>query len=56
MDEPLYLKSAATQAPTGPDPAVTERVSEMLSAIDRGGIDAVRAYSSELDRLGPAQL
>ena len=53
MDEPLYLKSAATQAPAGPDPAVTERVSEMLSAIDRGGIDAVRAYSSELDDWDP---
>ncbi len=53
MDAPLYLKSAATQAPAGPDRAVAERVSEMLSAIERGGIDAVRAYSSELDGWDP---
>jgi sulfopropanediol 3-dehydrogenase len=53
MDAPLYLKSAATQARAGPDRAVAERVSEMLSAIERGGIDAVRAYSSELDGWDP---
>jgi sulfopropanediol 3-dehydrogenase len=53
MDEPLFLKSAATPAPAGPDPAVTHRVSEMLSEIERGGIDAIRAYSSELDDWDP---
>jgi sulfopropanediol 3-dehydrogenase len=31
------------------DEAVATRVSEMLSRIERGGIDAVRAYSRELD-------
>ena len=53
MDEPLYLKSAASAAGTGPDPAVRERVSEMLSRIERGGIDAVRDYSRELDGWDP---
>jgi sulfopropanediol 3-dehydrogenase len=53
MDEPLYLKSPATRTPTGPDRAVAERVSEMLRAIEQGGIDAVRAYSRELDGWDP---
>jgi sulfopropanediol 3-dehydrogenase len=53
MDEPLYLKAAASRAAIGPDPAVSERVSEMLSAIDRDGIDAVRRYSRELDGWDP---
>jgi len=53
MDEPLYLKSAPTAAATGPDPAVSERVSEMLARIERGGIDAVRSYSRELDGWDP---
>ena len=53
MDQPLYLKSAVSQAPAGPDLAVTKRVSEMLSAIERGGIDAVRAYSADLDNWDP---
>jgi sulfopropanediol 3-dehydrogenase len=53
MDEPLYLKPAATAAATGPDPAVSERVSEMLARIERGGIDAVRSYSRELDGWDP---
>jgi sulfopropanediol 3-dehydrogenase len=54
VDEPLYLKSPADAGGlTGPDPAVAQRVSEMLSRIDRDGIDAVRAYSRELDDWDP---
>lgn len=53
MDKPLYLKAPAVGATTGPDPAVAERVSEMLLAIERGGIDAVRAFSRELDGWDP---
>ena len=53
MDEPAYLKTPAAAGPAGPDPAVAERVSEMLSAIERGGADAVRAYSRELDGWDP---
>jgi sulfopropanediol 3-dehydrogenase len=53
MDEPLYLKAAASAPATGPDPAVSGRVSEMLARIERGGIDAVRSYSRELDGWDP---
>jgi sulfopropanediol 3-dehydrogenase len=53
MDEPIYLKSASAAAASGTDPAVRERVSEMLRAIERGGIDAVRRYSRELDDWDP---
>ena len=53
MDKPLYLKSSSTSTPAGPDPAVAERVSEMLLAIERRGADAVRAYSRELDGWDP---
>ncbi|MFZ1992484.1 MAG: histidinol dehydrogenase [Solirubrobacteraceae bacterium] len=49
MDEPVYLKSPTTASAGGADPAVRERVSEMLGKIERDGIDAVRAYSRELD-------
>jgi sulfopropanediol 3-dehydrogenase len=52
MDEPLYLKSAPSPAP-GRDRAVAERVSEMLLTIEQRGLDAVRAYSRELDRWDP---
>jgi sulfopropanediol 3-dehydrogenase len=53
-DEPLYLKSPADAGgPAGPDPAVARRVSEMLSRIEREGIEAVRAYSRELDDWDP---
>jgi sulfopropanediol 3-dehydrogenase len=53
VDEPVYLKSAST-APSGAiGPAVSERVAEMLRTIERGGIDAVRAYSRELDDWDP---
>jgi sulfopropanediol 3-dehydrogenase len=38
----------------GPDPAVSARVSEILSDIDRDGLDAVRRYSAELDNWDPS--
>jgi sulfopropanediol 3-dehydrogenase len=53
MEEPLYLKSPSSGAPVGPDPAVAKRVSEMLLAIEHRGVDAVRAYSRELDGWDP---
>jgi sulfopropanediol 3-dehydrogenase len=53
MEEPLYLKSPSRGAPVGPDPAVAKRVSEMLLAIEHRGVDAVRAYSRELDGWDP---
>jgi sulfopropanediol 3-dehydrogenase len=54
MPSPMYLKRpAAAASALGPDPAVSRRVSEMLSRIDREGIDAVRAYSRELDDWDP---
>jgi sulfopropanediol 3-dehydrogenase len=54
MDEPLYLKSPAVTGTATRDRATTERVSEMLSAIEQRGLDAVRAYSRELDGGDPA--
>ncbi|HWE12521.1 MAG TPA: histidinol dehydrogenase [Solirubrobacteraceae bacterium] len=48
-----YLKSPPRPPSAGPDPAVAARVSEMLLAIERGGADAVRAYSRELDGWDP---
>jgi sulfopropanediol 3-dehydrogenase len=54
MLSPVYLKAPAqTARAAGPDRAVADRVSEMLSRIDRDGIDAVRAYSRELDDWDP---
>jgi sulfopropanediol 3-dehydrogenase len=53
MDEPLYLKAPATAPAAGTDPAVRERVAEMLGTIERDGVDAVRAYSRELDDWDP---
>jgi len=53
MDQPVYLKSAAGASASGPDPAVRDRVSEMLRTIEQGGIDAVRRYSRELDDWDP---
>jgi sulfopropanediol 3-dehydrogenase len=52
VDEPLYLKTPPA-TPRGTDSAVRERVSEMLSTIERDGVDAVRAYSRELDNWDP---
>ncbi len=52
---PRFLKRPAVQAAgSGPDPAVSARVSEILGEIDRHGIDAVRRYSAELDDWDPA--
>jgi sulfopropanediol 3-dehydrogenase len=63
VDEPVYLKSPSSSASPGPDPAVAERVSEMLRRIERDGADALRAYSRELDgwdppsfEIGPEQI
>src|SRR6201992_1878228 len=53
MDEPLYLKAPATAPAAANDLAVRERVSEMLREIERGGVDAVRTYSRELDDWDP---
>lgn len=50
-----FLKRPAVQVAgrSGPDPAVSARVSEILGEIDRHGIDAVRRYSAELDDWDP---
>ncbi len=53
MNAPRYLKAPAAEPATAPDPAVSERVHEMLSRIERDRIDAVRAYSRELDHWDP---
>jgi sulfopropanediol 3-dehydrogenase len=53
VDEPLYLKPPPATPRAATDAAVRERVSEMLSSIERDGIDAVRAYSRELDDWDP---
>lgn len=45
-----WLKRPAIDGPPAQrDPQVTERVSQMLSDIERRGLDAVRAYSRDLD-------
>ena len=50
-----FLKRPAAQdaGRSGPDPAVSARVSEILGEIDRHGLDAVRRYSIELDDWDP---
>src|SRR3978361_1696167 len=53
MDAPTYLKRPARSGPSGPDPAVSERVSEILLRIERDGGDALRAYSRELGGWDP---
>lgn len=55
MEDARYLK-APSRPPRGStiDPSLGERVSEMLLRIERGGLDAVRAYSRELDGWDPA--
>jgi sulfopropanediol 3-dehydrogenase len=53
VDAPLYLKSPTARSPVGPDPVVAARVSEILLAIERSGVAAVRAYSRELDGCDP---
>jgi sulfopropanediol 3-dehydrogenase len=47
-----YLKEPTTQAPAV-EPAVSQRVAEMLLEIERGGMDAIRRYSRELDGWDP---
>ncbi|HET9094282.1 MAG TPA: histidinol dehydrogenase [Solirubrobacteraceae bacterium] len=50
----LTLVKAPREAPgKAYDPAVAERVSEMLLRIERDGMDAVRAYSRDLDGWDP---
>lgn len=45
-----WLKRPAIDGPPAQrDPHVTERVSQMLSDIERRGLDAVRAYARDLD-------
>jgi sulfopropanediol 3-dehydrogenase len=53
-DLPATLVKAPRAAPSpARDEAVSARVSEMLLAIEREGMDAVRAYSRELDGWAP---
>ena len=53
-DLPATLVKAPRVAPVAPrDDAVAARVSEMLLRIEREGMDAVRAYSRELDGWAP---
>jgi len=53
VESAFYLKRPAAEAVTGPDPAVRDRVSEMLSAIERDGVDGVRRFSRDLDGWDP---
>lgn len=48
------LKAPAQPPPPARDPTIVQRVSEMLLAIERGGIDAVRSFSQELDGWAPS--
>ena len=48
-----YLKRPTEEPVKGSPPAVKERVSEMLSRIESGGMDSVRQYSRELDGWDP---
>ncbi len=53
-DLDLVLVKAPAQVPAAAhDESVAQRVSEMLLRIDREGMDAVRAYSRELDGWDP---
>jgi sulfopropanediol 3-dehydrogenase len=47
------VKAPLSAPPSGRDPEVASRVSEMLLRIEREGMDAVRAYSRELDGWDP---
>ena len=56
-DVDLRLIKAPRLDPAPPrDEAIAARVSEMLSRIERGGMDTVRAYSRELDHWDPPDL
>jgi len=48
-----WLKRPSEEPVKGSPPEVKERVSEMLSRIERDGMEAVRAYSRELDGWDP---
>src|SRR5215203_4963848 len=50
---PRYLKRSSGERVKGSPPEIKERVSEMLSRIERGGMEAVREYSRELDGWDP---
>lgn len=52
--EVRFLKDASSIDRSLADPAVTERVSAMLLAIESGGMDAIRRYSEDLDSWSPA--
>jgi sulfopropanediol 3-dehydrogenase len=52
--EANYLKRPAKPTAARVDPAVSARVSEMLLRIEREGMDAVRAFSRELDDWDPS--
>ncbi len=53
--DPLYLKRPKEEPVKGSPPEVKERVSEMLSRIEGGSLDAVREYSRELDGWDPPE-
>ena len=53
FESPRYLKWPTEEPVKGSPPEIKERVSEMLIRIEREGMDAVRAYSRELDGWAP---
>ena len=53
LEGPRWLKRPSEEPVKGSPPEVKERVSEMLSRIERDGMEAVRAYSRELDGWDP---
>ena len=53
LERPRYLKRPTTEPVKGSPREVKVRVSDMLSRIEREGMDAVRAYSRELDGWDP---
>ena len=52
-ESPQYLKRPKEEPVKGSPIEIKERVSEMLLSIEREGMDAVRAYSRELDGWDP---
>src|SRR3954452_11943464 len=55
LDHPdlLLLKRPEVEEPAGADPVIAARVSEILLDIERGGEDALRRYSRDLDGWDP---
>ena len=49
----LFLHAPAAARPPGTDPAIAERVSAILLDIERGGEDALRRHSRDLDGWDP---